>query len=594
MRSLVACKTFGAWLALLLVVGCGGGGGNAVTPAADPPRQPQATVVRDTNPTAARLALGPADFLPSTTSARWEFERTDDSGRRLGSTTLEFSPLGSQLRSVETDDGLGSETLTFRLDAAGWVLPDLGNTRLPAGAVAVIGEITQYPAPFHAIGTTRVQFRSGNYGSDLDGDGVNESFEFEFRQTMVGFESIAGPHGPIEALHIRDEIVVTVIPSQRGRANLRASAVSDAWLARGVGLVRERVQSIASDGADVFAPYTLALSSVRIGGTDPLDGNAITDVQVLDVVNRDLVFDAPRGRYYASVPGSVIGSGNRIAVIDAASGAVSYSGVVGSEPGALALAADGASLYVAVDGSSELVRLALPGLTEIGRMRLPADSSFGPYVTQSLAASPVDPGVVALSLAYTGLSPRHAGVLLVREMVGQPRRTQGHTGSNIIVFGREGRFVYGYNNETTEFGLRRIEVLSDGLVEREVLGGALGQFYVRTIDRTANGLVLGNRLFAEDTLAPLGLISAAMECHRLSGAVLACVTNTFDSSFELLLADAANATISRRLRAPRDSQSFTRVLVAGPSGQIAVRDRIGHPASNEATRILLMRHPSLP
>ena len=74
------------------------------------------------------------------------------------------------------------------------------------------------------------------------------------------------------------------------------------------------------------------------------DGTAIT--------NRDLLYDAARARYYASVPGSVLAQGNRIAVIDAASGAVNYSAVVGSEPGAMTLAADGASLYVALDGSS--------------------------------------------------------------------------------------------------------------------------------------------------------------------------------------------------------------------------------------------------
>jgi hypothetical protein len=268
---------------------------------------------------------------------------------------------------------VASETTNFRLEAAGWILPDLRNTQLPAGAVAIIGELTQYPAPFHAIGSTRVQFRSGNYGADVDGDGVNESFEFEFRQTMVGYESVAGPNGPIDALHIRDELLITVIPSRRGSANLRASAVSDSWLARDVGPVRERVRSIGSEGRDVFPPYTLALTSVRIGGMDPLDLNAIREVQALDIVNRDLVFDAPRSRYYASVPGSVVGQGNRIAVIDAASGTVSYSAVVGSEPGVMALAADGASLYVALDGSSELLRLRLPDLTEVGRMRLPMD-----------------------------------------------------------------------------------------------------------------------------------------------------------------------------------------------------------------------------
>jgi hypothetical protein len=591
-------QRLGLAILVLALAACGGGGGGGDssgpgTVADEGPRPPQATVVRDDNPTAARLAVGPADFFPTASSGRWVFDRLDDGGGRLGATTLDLTPSGSELRLVEAEDGQAWDETILRRDAGGWVVPDLRNTLLPAAAVAIIGELMQYPAPFHAIGSTRVQFRSGNYGVDIDADGVNESFEFEFGQTMVGYETVAGPNGPIEALHIRDELLLTVIPSKRGSANLRASAVSDDWLARGVGPVRGRVRSIGSEGRDVFPPYTLALSSVRIGGLDPLDLHVIAEVQILDIANRDLVFDAPRGRYYASVPGRVVGQGNRIAVIDAASGAVSYSAVVGSEPGVMALAADGASLYVALDGSSELLRLGLPGLVEVGRMRLPVDPASGPYVTESLAASPVDPGVVALSLAHTSLSPRHAGVLLVRAMVGMPQRTQGHTGSNSIVFGSDGQSLYGLNNETTEFGLRRIEVLADGLAERQVLRDAVGQFYLKSIDRTAHGLVLGNRLYAEGTLAPLGIVNGAFECRALPTLALACVTSAFDRAFGLLVADAVNGTVTARLAVPADTDSWHRNLVAGPSGRLAVRDRIEHPARREAARIILLRHAAL-
>jgi hypothetical protein len=593
-ESRVPVRLLPAWVLALLLAACGGGGGGgAADPvAADGPRLPQATVVRDENPTMARLSVGPADFFPAAAVVRSVFDRLDDGGQRLGSTTLDLTPLGPVLRAVETDDGIASETTDLRLDDAGWMLQDLRNSLLPAGAVALIGELLQYPAPFHGIGSTRVQFRSGNYGADVDADGVNESFEFEFRQTMVGYETVQGPNGPIEALRIRDELLLTVIPSRRAGSNLQARAVSDSWLARGLGLVRERVSSTGSDGRDVFAPYTLVLRSLTVDGVDPLDVNTLRDVQAVELVHRDLVFDPGRSRYYASVPGRVAGQGNRIAVIDAGTGAVSWSGVVGSEPGVMALAADGASLYVALDGSSELLRLSLPGLAEIGRMRLPQDGSFGPYVTEALAASPVEPGTVAVALAHTGLSPRHAGVLLVRDLVAQPVRTAGHTGSNVIVFGRSGQQLYGLNNETTEFGLRRIALTADGLVEQQVLGGAVGQFYLQSMDRTATGLVLGNRLYAEDSLAPLGTVADAAECRALPNAALACVASHFDSRLELLVADARFGTLQLRLQVAVQGPASRRVLVAGPPGSLAVRDGIEHPASREASRVLLLRHPA--
>ena len=42
-------------------------------------------------------------------------------------------------------------------------------------------------------------------------------------------------------------------------------------------------------------------------------------------------------------------------------------------------------------------------------------------------------------------------MVLIRSGVLQPRMTQDHTGSNLIAFDANGQFVYGLNNETTEF-----------------------------------------------------------------------------------------------------------------------------------------------
>ena len=53
---------------LLALAACGGGGGDATTPVADGPRAPLPTLSRDDNPTAARLSVGPDDYLPATGS----------------------------------------------------------------------------------------------------------------------------------------------------------------------------------------------------------------------------------------------------------------------------------------------------------------------------------------------------------------------------------------------------------------------------------------------------------------------------------------------------------------------------------------------
>ena len=583
-------------LLVLALTACGGGGGGSgeATPDGDSPRAPLPTVARDDNPTAARLSVGPDDYLPQG-STESIFDRLDANGNRVGSTTLRLVwQGGDMLQMSEAEDGGPPFAEDLQRTAAGWVQPVIPNNQLPPAANAVIGSLLLLPSPFHAIGTTRVQYRSGNYGEDLDGDGVHESFTFEYRQTMVGEETVAVPGGSVVALHIRDTLLLTVVPSRRDQANLQATATSDTWLAKGLGYVREQVSSVGSEGRDVFPPYTLALASVRIDGTDPLDPTTVRDVRSIALVHRDLVYDAARRAYHASVPGSVLGQGNRLASIDADTGAVTYSAVVGSDPGALALAADGASLYVALDGSSELLRLALPGLAELSRTQLPLHPLFGSLLqVQSLAASPTAPGVVAVALASVN-STSHAGVALLRDGALMPVQTAPFTGSNQIVFGADGNSLFGIHTESTEFGLRRMAVQPDGLVVTQVLTDAFASFYVQAIDRSGSRLVLANRIFAADTLSPLGQVAGAANCRALNASRLACVADSASDTPGVLLVDAATAVITAHLIIPGAARGDTLRLVAGPSGQLAVRDQFSHPIVRDAGRVQLVRHPDLP
>jgi hypothetical protein len=51
--------------------------------------------------------------------------------------------------------------------------------------------------------------------------------------------------------------------------------------------------------------------------------------------------------------------------------------------------------------------------------------------------------------------------------------TQGHTGSDRITRMASAARLFGYNNETTEFGARTIAVTPSGLVEETVRGGVI-------------------------------------------------------------------------------------------------------------------------
>lgn len=204
-----------------------------------------------------------------------------------------------------------------------------------------------------------------------------------------------------------------------------------------------------------------------------------TPVQTrLTLPTSDIAFDPLSQKIYASVPSRAGSLGNRVVVIDPATGAVGPSVFVGSEPGKLALSADGQFLYVALNGAAAVRRVQLASLTAGLQFSLGADPFFGPYRVEDMEVLSSDPGAVAVSRMNAGFSPRHAGVAIYDEGVKLPDETPRHTGSNVIEFGSSATRLYGYNNETTEFGFRRMTVGSSGVSTVDVAGGVISGFGV--------------------------------------------------------------------------------------------------------------------
>ncbi len=201
------------------------------------------------------------------------------------------------------------------------------------------------------------------------------------------------------------------------------------------------------------------------------------DVRQLDLRTNDLVYDPVSQRIYASVPSSA-GSplANSVVPIDPATGLVGAPLFVGSEPGKLALSDDGQYLYVALDGSAQVCRVTIASWTAEPPFALGSDSFFGPYYAEDIAVQPGNPHVIAVSLKNLGISPRHAGVAIYEDGVQRPHMTQRHTGSNVIEFSSDPSRLYGFNNETTEFGFRQLAVDADGVSEVAVSPNLLDGF----------------------------------------------------------------------------------------------------------------------
>lgn len=178
----------------------------------------------------------------------------------------------------------------------------------------------------------------------------------------------------------------------------------------------------------------------------------------------DLAYDSVTQRIYAAVrsnPGSVV-------PIDPLTGALGSPIAVGSLPAKLALSDNGQFLYVGHDGEATVRRINMATQMVDTTIALGADSFFGPYYVDDMEVLPGAAQSIAISRRYEGVSPRHAGVAVFDNTTQRTTVTPGHTGSNVIEFSATADTLYGFNNETSESGFRRMAVTSGGVTVTDV------------------------------------------------------------------------------------------------------------------------------
>lgn len=205
---------------------------------------------------------------------------------------------------------------------------------------------------------------------------------------------------------------------------------------------------------DVELPGTAYITVHTPGaGTTPpreitrrtLGAASLTGVRSLPLPARDIVYDAMRDRIYASLDSTAGPRANTVVAIDPGTGEVTGSASVGAQPGVLALSDDGTTLWVAVNGTRQVRRLALPSLTPGTAFSI----GDGPVEVGDMKVMPNRAGTVAVSLRSTCCTPRYEGVAIYDDGVRRPRTEEGHTGPNTIAFDETGALLYGLSNEGT-------------------------------------------------------------------------------------------------------------------------------------------------
>lgn len=321
---------------------------------------------------------------------------------------------------------------------------------------------------------------------------------------------------------------------------------------------------IASIGAaDVQNPgtATVAVRNAAPGGgeSQALDFSIYLRVPLSA---NDLVYDPDRDRIFASVGGTGGAYANSIVSIDPASGDILGSTFIGSEPRPLARSDDGQYLYVGLDGADAVRRYVIDPDSAGFQFPLGNDPSYGPLKAEDIAVIPGSPHSIVASTIRPGVSPRHGGVFVYDDGVRRANGTQAHTGSNRIEPSDSPGTFYGYNNETTEFGLRRLLVTASGIAEDQVQQGVISGFGVDIhfaggrIYATSGSVVDAATLQRVGTLNASGPMTVDPDLHRAyfleaSDGLSVHDTDTFSKLGTFHPADFANPRAPVRIGSDR-------------------------------------------
>jgi hypothetical protein len=291
-----------------------------------------------------------------------------------------------------------------------------------------------------------------DFGEDLDGDGKNEKIDILSIVTVLGFESVSVPAGLFpNCAKVETTNTLKAIASSNG-ATVSLIVDQTVWYAPGVG------------------PVKRVLKVEHLTVTEELTSFTQVNAKIINLATNDLIFDPGTQKIYTSVPGNP----GSITPIDPVTGALGQPIPVGNEPLKLAISDNRQFLYVGLDGEAAVQRVDLATQTAGLKFSLGSDPSVGPFFVEDMEVLPGSSQSIAISRKYNNASPRHAGVAIYDNGVQRPTTTPGHTGSNVIEFSALSSRLYGYNQETTEFGFRRMTVGASGVTVLDVFDSFMG------------------------------------------------------------------------------------------------------------------------
>lgn len=233
------------------------------------------------------------------------------------------------------------------------------------------------------------------------------------------------------------------------------------------------------------APLRLRISD---NGGNTSDSKPFDILRVLPIATADLVWDGSRGRIYASVPTTAGGSyANQVIAIDPVNLQVTGNVTTNQDPGQLALTSGREFLYTALNGNGTVAKIDLSSFSVAQTFAIGSSQFYGTLYAEDISTVTGQPNLLVVSQYRKGVSPRHNGVAVYDNGVIRPNKTQDHTGSNRIEPSADPNIFFGYNNETTEYGFRRLQLDANGMTQLTVNTTLLSGF---SLDMVADGNIV--------------------------------------------------------------------------------------------------------
>jgi hypothetical protein len=188
-------------------------------------------------------------------------------------------------------------------------------------------------------------------------------------------------------------------------------------------------------------------TSVAIS-TGPLVPVAATPPTLGNLTPNHILWNAAAQVLYASIPGKAGSWGNSVAVINPATQAIENTIFVGSDPDVLALSADGAYLYVGLDGSTSIARLNLASnMVDLTFFLGPEPNVGGPTLPASISVSPGDSTTVAVARLNPDFQPEEETVTIYQQGLALPNATSDGT---TVAFCNSGSVLYGLDGQSSD------------------------------------------------------------------------------------------------------------------------------------------------